>query len=260
MLGNSEKTKIRQAFSAAAHGYDQVAQLQREVGLQLLQHLDANKITGRIVDLGCGTGFLTAELLKGRPGQPITALDLAVPMLRMARSKLNAKTISYVCADAENLPFADASLDLVVSNLALQWCGQLDQALADICRALKPGGSLAFSTFGDGTLQELKNAWATVDSHRHVNAFYDRQRLLQAVQEAGFSDIQSHSRRYQPRYGCVLDLLKELKQLGARTVVAGHSSHLTGKQKMQTMMAAYQRLCGAQITASFHVITLTATR
>jgi len=260
MSKESEKTKIRRAFSAAAHGYDQVAQLQREVGLQLLRHLDANPFTGRIVDLGCGTGFLTAELLKKRPGQAITALDLALPMLRIARGKWDAETITYVCADAENLPFADASLDLVVSNLALQWCGALDKALTDIYRALKPGGTLAFTTFADGTLEELKTAWAGVDQHHHVNQFHDAQQLLLLLQEAGFNGIRLHGRCYQPQYGSVLDLLKELKQLGARTVVAGRSPHLTGKQKMQAMMAAYQQVCGAQITASFHVITLTAER
>lgn len=260
MGGNSGKTKIRQAFSYAACSYDSMAWLQRQVGLQLLSYADPGRITGRVLDLGSGTGFLTGELLKRSPSQAVIALDLALPMLLTARGKLDHHGINYVCADAENLPFAEASLDMICSNLALQWCNRLDKALSDCHRTLKPGGKLLFSTFGAGTLQELRNAWAAVDSHQHVNEFYQEQQLIQLLQEAGFTDIQLHRQSYRPNYPNVLALLKELKGLGARTVVAGRSQHLTGKQKMHTMMEAYQHQCSGQITASFHTIMITARR
>lgn len=256
----SEKNRIRQAFSDAAHGYDAVAQLQREVGGRLLR-MAPDGLQGKVLDLGCGTGFLTDGLLKLPGSRQVIALDLAFAMLQTARDKLSGKDpVSYICADAENLPLATASLDGVVSNLALQWCRRLDRAFADIARVLKPDGRLAFSTFGDGTLRELKNAWAAVDDYRHINDFYDGRQLHRLLREAGFTDIQCHNQLYRPHYGGVMDLLKELKQLGARTVVAGGRRQLTGKRQMQAMMEAYQRQCGAQITASFHVITITAKR
>jgi len=256
-----DKARIRRAFSTAAHSYDQVAQLQREVGGQLLQRIDAAGAAGRVLDLGCGTGFLTGGLAGQAGVHSVVALDLAPAMLHKARHKLgNPRHLHYVCADAENLPLADASMDWVVSNLALQWCQGLDRVCADIRRVLKPGGQLAFSTFGEGTLQELDTAWAEVDSHRHVNTFLDERQLRQLLRQAGFAGIQTQCSGYTPSYDSVMGLLTELKQLGARTVVADRCRHLTGKQKMQAMMAAYQRLHGTPITASFHVITLTAQR
>ncbi len=245
----------------AADSYDNAAQLQREVGRHLLRRIAAQGMSGRVLDLGCGTGFLT-EGLAGQAGvHSRIALDLALPMLEQARYKLgNPLGLHYLCADAASLPFADASLDGVVSNLALQWCGALDTVLEGIWRALRPGGQLAFSTFGEGTLQELKQAWAAVDDHQHVNLFHGQQQLLSSVQAAGFAGIEVCSDRFMPAYGSVMALLNELKQLGAGTVVTGRRPNLTGKRRLQAMTNAYPVPSGGQVHASFHVITITANR
>lgn len=259
--GFSKKTRIKQAFSLAAQSYDQVAELQREVGGQLLSRIAAEGLEGWLLDLGCGTGFLTDGLLRQTGSRQIIALDLAFAMLQVAHSKLaGTGRLRYICADAENLPLATASLDGVMSNLALQWCGRLDRAFADIGRVLKPGGRLVFSTFGDGTLLELENAWAQVDDDRHVNEFYTQQQLQQLLREADFRNIDCHGTLYQSHYGGIMDLLRELKQLGARTVITRRTRHLTGKQRLQAMMDAYQQQGNGPITASFHVITVTANR
>ncbi len=252
-----EKIRIKQAFSAAASGYDNVAKLQRKVGKQLLQTIGPASVTGTLLDLGCGTGFLTGELLNFAHGGQIIALDLAFAMLKTAQAKLPANApVHYVCADAEHLPLAEHSVDVVFSNLALQWCNRLDKVFADLKRVLKPGGQLVFSTFGTGTLQELKTAWASVDNYAHVNEFHDKTQLQQHLQQAGFQDIQLDGSLYLPRYDGVLALMQELKQLGAHNVLAGRNQRLTTKASMQQMIVAYQDLCGYDgISASFEVIS-----
>ncbi len=252
-----EKIRVKQSFSAAAHSYDNVARLQRDVGSQLLQITDSAGLAGTLLDLGCGTGFLTGELTRlSRSGQVI-ALDLAFAMLKTAQAKLPVDApVHYVCADAECLPFADHSVDAVFSNLALQWCSQLDKVFADIKRVLKPGGQLVFSTFGTDTLQELKTAWASVDNYAHVNEFYAKTALQQHLQQAGFQHAQLDSSLYLSRYDSVLALMQELKQLGAHNVLSGRNQRLTTKTSMQRMIVAYQNLCGYDgISASFEVIS-----
>jgi malonyl-CoA O-methyltransferase len=251
-----DKRKVKQAFSAAAPHYDGAAQLQREIGMALLQSEDWDKQHGTVLDIGCGTGFLTGELLARTACEEVVALDMALGMLQTTRAKLqDHPKLRYVCADAEALPLANGSIDNVFSNVALQWCNDLHAVFTDIKRVLKPGGQLAFATFGHGTLQELKTAWASVDDYRHVNDFYEEIQLCEILRQAGFGAIHSECQIHQRRYGSVLDLMKELKQLGAHNVLPGRNLHVTGKAALQRMMAAYP---SDPVIATFSVIIIKA--
>ncbi len=253
-----DKAKVQQSFAAASATYDGVAVLQGAVGKVLLATIDNESPTGTLLDLGCGTGFLTLGLLDS--ARSIIALDIAVPMLKVTQSKLADKdSVSSVCADAEQLPFVKHSVDGVFSNLALQWCINLEVVFADIKRTLRPGGALIFSTFGPQTLQELKTAWAKVDEHSHVNDFYSEQQLQDFLRQAGFEEIKIETRLYQSSYSSVLALMKELKQIGAHNVIEGRNKKITTKTALQCMIAAYeQHQTGEQITATFEVIMVIA--
>lgn len=255
-----DKTRIKRSFAAASLTYDSVAGLQRTVGRELLHSIDATKLIGTLLDLGCGTGFLTGELLAHSNHETIIALDIALSMLQTAQGKLVDKTIiSYVCADAEHLPLAGQTIDSIFSNLALQWCNNLDAVFTDIKRALKPDGQLVFSTFGPQTLHELKSAWASVDSYNHVNAFYSAAQLRQSLQQAGFKNSQIKRTFYISPYDSVWTLMQELKNLGAHHVIAGRNKKITTKTAMQQMIAAYERYqVSGQIPATFEVISIIA--
>lgn len=255
-----DKARIKRSFAAASVTYDNVAGLQRTVGTELLHSIDATKLSGTLLDLGCGTGFLTGELLAHSNHETTIVLDIAWAMLQTTQGKLaDKRNIIYVCADAERLPFAEQSIDGVFSNLALQWCRNLEAVFTCIKRALKPDGQLVFSTFGPQTLQELKTAWAAVDNYNHVNAFYSETQLKQFLQQTGFKNIQINSKLYTSRYDSVWTLMQELKQLGAHHVIAGRNKKITTKTAMQQMIAAYeQHRVRDQIPATFEVIIVTA--
>ncbi|MDD5228958.1 MAG: malonyl-ACP O-methyltransferase BioC [Methylococcales bacterium] len=252
-----DKNKIKQSFGNASLTYDSVAELQRNVGRDLLQTFLPKNLTGNVVDLGCGTGFLTQELLLHCID--LIALDLALPMLQTTREKLGNMT-NYICADAERLPFRTESINTVFSNLALQWCQPIDKALSELHRVLKPNSELIFSTFGCETLHELKTAWQHVDDFAHVNTFYTASQLQSALEKVGFSNVEIKNLSYVSRYDSVLDLMRELKRIGAHNVNSQRHKNLTSKKSLQTMITNYPRTESGEIVATFDVICIVARR
>src|SRR5690606_20618422 len=124
---------IRRAFSRAADGYDAAAALQAEVRTRLLEslaYLD-DTVPAVVLDVGSGTGHAAAAMKKRWPGAQVLAIDLALPMLRQARRQSGwRRPLARVCADARALPLAEASVDVIFSNLCLQWVEDLPAVFA----------------------------------------------------------------------------------------------------------------------------------
>ena len=238
--GQLDKAKIKQSFAAAAASYDAVAALQRQVGLDLLKKCPLQAEAGLVMDLGAGTGFLTRALAVAEH-QSLLAVDIAMPMLLSNRQKNQSLAVDYLCADAEKLPLANASLQQIYSNLALQWCEDLLAVFGDCHRVLQQDGQLVLATFGPATLKELKTAWAKVDDFAHVNQFYSLQNIKDFLQQAGFSHLSLESVIYQTQYDSVLDLMHELKQIGAHNVSDARSKTLTTKAALKTLISAYPK-------------------
>lgn len=242
-----DKTRVKASFNQAADRYDEVAVLQREVANRLLERLDLVKIQPRrILDLGAGTGWCTRALADRYPKAGVVALDLAPAMLCRARGRFSAWTRrfgrhGFVCGDAERLPFADGSFDLVFSSLTLQWCTDPDGTFAELRRVLRPGGLLMFTTLGPDTLTELRASWARVDSDVHVNTFLDMHDIGDAMVRARLADPVMDMELIKLTYRQVPQLLSDLKVLGAHNVNAARSRGLTGKGRLKAMMAHYEQ-------------------
>lgn len=254
-----DKAKIRRSFAAAAESYDSAAILQRQVGLALLDKFPLQPAPGWVLDVGCGTGFLTRCLACGSLDQSCLALDIALPMLQASRRNNRDLPVDYVCADAENLPFADNSLQQVYSNLALQWCQDLSAVFADVRRILKPEGQLVFSTFGPETLKELKAAWAGVDDFAHVNDFYSVGEICEFLALAGLGRVDVETVMYRLSYPSVLALMQELKHLGAHNVSDARNRRLTTRSQLQHMIRQYESsMVNGEIVASYEIIFVRA--
>lgn len=257
-----DKSKVRQSFSNAAKTYDDLAGLQRKVGLALLNMIDNDhKInTESIADIGCGTGFLTREIQSVLLPKNLLAVDIALPMVQTTQSKLShLKNVQYICADAEFLPLPDHSIDQIYSSLALQWCQNLDAVFSGFKQSLKPNGQMYFSTFGAKTLKELKQAWAEVDDYQHVNDFYTKNELIDFLAQSGFRHIKVEVKNYPSNYPSVMALMRELKGIGAHNVLSGRHKGFTGKDKMRKMIAAYEKnQLTTSVSATYEVIFVSA--
>jgi malonyl-CoA O-methyltransferase len=253
-----EKSKVRQAFAAAAQNYDSLAELQRRVGTALLQRFPVEPGKGVLLDVGCGTGFLTHQLVSVFLGR-VLALDIAWPMLQTSRQKYPDMHVQYVCADAENLPFASHSVEQLFSNLALQWAEDLSATLLDFMRILMPGGQLVFATFGPQTLHELKSAWSVVDDYVHVNSFHTAGQIAAFLEQAGFVDVSIDSVLYLSEYSSVEALMRELKGIGAHNVNRQRNHKPTTRSQLRSMINSYQQqMAGESIVATYEILFVQA--
>ena len=243
-----EKRVVRRAFERAAATYDSHAVLQREVGSRLAHHLDPVRIEPRrVVDLGCGTGEAFAGLRRRFPSAGLVGIDIAHAMLERARARapawkrlLRANTPGLVCADAERLPLAAGSAQLVFSNLALQWC-RPEAVFAEVSRILEVGGLFMFSTFGPDTLKELRAAFAAVDTYEHVTPFVDMHDLGDALVHAGLAEPVMEMEVVTLEYASVEAVARDLKAIGAGNAMPGRPRGLAGRDRWKRMTERYER-------------------
>ena len=236
MPNTHSRVNIARSFSSATRSYDISARLQRYTGKHLMPKLP-NRSDLRVIDLGCGTGFFTNILASKY--QQVFGVDLSKKMLDFAQSK-STQQVQWIEADAYKLPFDDNSIDLIYSNLMIQWCDPLSDLLTEITRVLKPGGLFIFSTLVDGTLHELKSSWQQVDDDPHVIDFHEEDNLVQIFEQSNFKLLGNDVKDIVLEYENVLHLAHELKGLGANHVPNKTKKGLAGKDKWKKMTKCYE--------------------
>jgi len=235
MVNPQHRVNVARSFSSATNSYDVSARLQRYTGKHLMPKLP-NRNDLSVIDLGCGTGFFTNILASKYKN--VIGVDLSKKMLEFAKSK-SSHEIEWIEADAFHLPFEDASIDLVYSNLMIQWCEPLGNLLDEITRVLKPGGLFIFSSLVDGTLHELKSSWKQVDDEPHVIDFHTHGSLCETFDESQFKLLEHDVKDVVLEYESVLHLAHELKGLGANHVPNKKNKGLAGKDKWRKMTECY---------------------
>ncbi|MFT4180050.1 MAG: malonyl-ACP O-methyltransferase BioC [Thermomonas sp.] len=270
--------QVRRAFSRASASYDAAAQLQHAVEARLLESLDylddpalQRQPPQRVLDLGCGTGRASAAMQKRWPKAQIVSLDLALPMLQQARATSQrsprqwltnplARRPAQVCADARALPLVDGSIDVLFSNLCLQWVDDLDAVFASFRRVLKPHGLLLVSTFGPDTLWELREAFAQADDAQHVSPFADIAGFGDALVRAGFQQPVLDREIETTRYADLPALMRELRAIGATNALASRRHSLTGRARFAAASAAYDAMRNGDgpLPATWETITAMA--
>ncbi len=261
MSTHINKIRVANSFSKAAPTYDSAAALQRTVGYELLnldELRDSKKLpVKQILDLGCGTGYFSEQLLLRYPESRLVGLDIAEGMLVHARQRHGSEKIHWLCADAESISLASSSVQLVFSSLAIQWCENLPGLFSEISRVLTSGGVALIATLGPASLFELKEAWVRVDGNVHVNSFVPLDDLLASLP----SSLSLEARQQQTRvleYHKLQELTSDLKKIGAHNMNSGESKGLTGRAKISQFKQNYERFrqSNGKLPASYEVYYL----
>lgn len=233
--------RIAQRFAAAALHYDQQAIAQRQSAQLLLEHMDC---VGTVLDVGCGTGWLTQQIAQQAKVEQVFALDIAPDML-FSPYLVNDKILK-IQADASCLPIQHNSVDVVVSNFALQWLTQPSLFAAHLKRILRQGGQFALALPVHGTLFEVEQAWRVVDNQPHINLFYSAEEWINLLQAQGFTIVKQQQQAFFQYYDNTKDLLKSLKTIGANELQQPRQQGLMTRQQFATLAQAMEHYRHAQ--------------
>ncbi len=213
------KAAVVAAFSAAADTYEDGAELQRDVAARLARRIAVLSLPERprILEIGCGTGFLSRALLAMIPSE-LMLTDVSEAMLNRCRETLGPiATARYLAMDGER-PTLAPGFDLICSSLAFQWFDDLPAALPRLATLLNPGGHLAFSTLGSGSFESWKQAFADLNMPSGMRAYPSRAALAALLSPQLEVDEQHLTRRYANGHA----FLDELKLIGAHAPEDNH--------------------------------------
>ncbi len=230
-------------FSRAAPTYGQAAEFQRfaaESLAEFLPHAAAyGKAPRRILEIGCGTGFLTGLIFGRFPRAEFLVTDISGRMLDacmeanrevMASKRINARF--QLCDAARQIP--GGPFDLVVSGLAFQWMPDLGRTLDAVRSSMAGGGILAFSTLAAGTFLNLRRAF---DEH-HVKFpgpdFLDKREIRRLC--SGFSSCRISCGPHEYQYPSLTEFLRQLRRIGA----VNATGRPVPTAKMRRIIRSYQ--------------------
>ena len=225
----NSKDKIKFAFSKAAKSYDTLALFQKELAEELLNSFVLPLTTYHsplttIVDIGCGTGFLSYGLANKFPDADIFGCDISHDMLKVASCKLQVardKKIHLITTDGEILPCKNKTFDIAASNLTYQWIGNLEGSFKEAHRILRPGGIFIFSTLAPETLKELRYCYAEASAKFNKDGlppfmdFSEKKAIQSVLESVGFKNISIETWKMMKTYPDMWALLKTMKSIGA---------------------------------------------
>lgn len=214
-------------------------------------------------DLGAHHGLLTRRLLESRADiTSLTACESNSSLLAQCPAPKQH-------VDLEALPLAEASLDLIVSGLSLQWINDLPGTLIQICRALKPDGLFLGAMLGGATLHELRQSWLLAETEisggasPRVAPFADVRDVGSLVQRAGFALPVVDSDTVSVTYTDPLALMREIKAMGASNMLADRRRVPVTRTLLLRAAEIYAdrfALPNGRIPATFEILTITAWR
>lgn len=245
---NARHRVIERAFGSA-HDYAAHAHVQRTVAERLARRIAVLDMprSPRILEIGCGTGFLTAAMAGQGIGGDWLVTDIAPPMVERCRLTVGeGGGRHFAVLDGENGALG-GPYDLICSSLAMQWFVDPDAALGRMIAALAPGGHCLFTTLSSGTFAEWRAA------HQALGLEAGTPRFPSACALARMQ-IDTHEKtiveQFIEHHRDGLDFLRALKAIGAQTPAESHRP--LSAAELRKVMTAFARN-GAAVT--YEVVT-----
>ncbi len=280
MIEVAWKKDLARRFGEAAQSYETQSEVQQKSAKALADHIAAsvlNKKTLRILEIGCGTGYLTRELLKLYPDAQWWVTDISADMLAKCQSSLSDEIINPECRSSFNsnefTPTLDLSkvnfhamdgeavdldgpFDLICSNMAFQWFHDLEGTLGKLSGLLSANGTLAFSTLSYGTFGLWHRCQKELGIERLAPEFPDAafyHRCLNGL------DIDTSQQKFVQCHKDGLDFLGTLREIGAHSSRIGRSRLNVGQ--LRSLLKKYENyFTGDHIEADYDVLFVLCNR
>lgn len=224
------KELLLKRFNKSAKEYDKYANVQKKMAHHLLDNLnfDNNMLNKEIsiLEIGCGTGYLTQLLVELFPTAHITVVDIASDMLEITKDKVGQKNIAFICGDIEEIEI-NKKFDLIISNATFQWLNHLDKTIKKLYMSLNKKGIICISTFGKHTFSELHFSFQKAKQQLHLDiksspgqSFYS----LYEIKDLCQSSIPLHNKPTEitekegfeyEYFTSVKDFFESIKKIGA---------------------------------------------
>jgi SAM-dependent methyltransferase len=251
----------RRRLDRAAPGFAAAGFLKARAAEDAVQRLEAIMRSFSVaVDLGARDGAFARALAQSPAREKIGLLIEADLSERMLASRPGPR----VRLDEERLPFAEESLDLVVSTLALHWTNDLPGALIQIRRALRPDGAFIGAIFGGATLTELRQSLMQADAEvsggagPRISPFADVLDAAALLQRAGFALPVADIDRVQVGYAHPMELIRDLRAMGESNVLVERRP--LGRRALARACEVYTERFSrpdGRIVATFEIVTMT---
>jgi malonyl-CoA O-methyltransferase len=246
-LNAVDKCALAQQFSGAAHRYDVWATAQAEIATRLMQQIPAEFVPSLMIDLGCGTGLLSAQLLKRYPAASLVGVDIATGMVEHCRRHLGTNPQArFVTGDVEDSRMLVSRASLITSSCVAQWFTDLPAALRMWAQTLVPGGLMAFACLLQGSFCELETAYseALQCSFRGLR-LPTPETIPLLFRASGLHPIVCTEDSVTAHYGSSRAALRSFQQIGA--VFQGQPGHqFLGPAAVRRLISFYDRHVNGQ--------------
>lgn len=217
---------IEQKFSKKAHSYNSKALLQKYCAKKLVDHWIGNSqqlVEGPILEIGCGTGFVTREIATLFPKRHYLITDISQSMVSNCRKQIDAYSIpteklSFRVLDGEQFEETD-KYALIVSGMAFQWFTNFENSLRRLLQGLKPGGVLLFSIPTSNSFPEWRHVCQKLQIPFTANPLPEIDLLEKFSQESIEAIVWKEP--YEVHHSTALHFFQNLKEIGASTPISG---------------------------------------
>jgi malonyl-CoA O-methyltransferase len=239
------KTLVKEQFSSRINTYSDEAVIQRNIASKLvfmLKELQPRPFSN-ILEIGCGTGFLTKQLIENLTIDQLFTNDIT----NSAQEKINkiaeqyGITIPFLCGDAEETVFPQ-NLDAVFSTSTIQWFRDLKQFFTQVNDCLTPNGIFAFSTFGPDNFMEI-------NSLTGVGLKYHSSYKISSMLSSKFQILSTQEWIEKKEFKHPIHVLRHIKLTGVNAI----RKIYLGKEHLQEFVTNYSR----RFTTSSQTVTLT---
>lgn len=259
-LADDLKQEITSAFNAAAPYYEEHAEVQREVADRLIASLQPWRDilpSGPIIELGCGTGFVTEGLAELYPEREIQVTDLAPEMVAHCKQKFADRgSFSFCVQDAEDPPYKEPHYAMTVSGFTAQWFKDPAQTLARWLEATKPGGLLLVSFPGNESFPEWREHCKSLGLPFTGNTLPDVEEMVVKM-SLGPAQLDYYEDTVTQTFDSARDFFRQLKKLGAGTQRQGRS---LSPKELSLLIDHWDSSTDGKIQVSYHVVFLAVKR